>query len=203
MASETPTDLAYEQACDTISTQRARLDNVRARATALITAASVVAAFLGGQSLADTRKIAETPAPVADRSVQPLEILGLACFVFVLFLATRIIVPKFRARPKTHWWQLWRTERKQRWQLWRADGQEWRFRLNADKMLEEVEALRDEHPDADEQALAQLYKRKLVGFRETHYRSNEPQLELRFRWLLLAMLGLAVEALAFGLDLIL
>lgn len=105
---ETTIDIAYSHAKDNLAAQRARLDNLRARSTAVITAASVIASFLGGQALADTKTVRGLASPVADRSLQLWEAVGCAGFLLVLLLSAWIIRPKTKG---------------------------WTFRLNAKKLL--------------------------------------------------------------------
>lgn len=94
MADETPVDIAYTHAKENLSGQRARLDNLRTRSAAVITAAAVLASFLGGQALADTKTLPGVASPVADRSLQLWEGVGFAAFLLVLALSAWIIKPK-------------------------------------------------------------------------------------------------------------
>lgn len=163
----------------------------------------MLAAFLGGQALADTKRVRGT-SPVPDRSIQPFEALGFVSFLAVLFFCALILVPKFKHRPKRKCWQIWRTETKRPWQLWRraANEESWKFRLNAQKMLTEINCLRQSRPALSEYELAQVYKQQLVEDREKHHAHNEPKLEARFYWLLWAIFALGLEAIGFGLDLV-
>ena len=61
-------------------------------------------------------------------------------------------------------------------------------------MLAETDELEKANPGLDEAALGQLYKRQLAGDMENHYKANEPNIELRMRWLWIAVGALAVEA---------
>ena len=97
MAEETSVDIAYAHAKENLSSQRAALDNLRTRSAAVITAASVIASFLGGQALADTKVVPGVSSPVADRSLQFWESFGFAGFVVVLALSVWIIKPKSEA----------------------------------------------------------------------------------------------------------
>ena len=100
MPGDTPADLAYSHATANIATQRERLDDVRARATALITAAAVLASFLGGQALADSQRVRGVAAPLPDRSLQGWEALGFGAFLAVLLICAWIVAPKFRRKSK-------------------------------------------------------------------------------------------------------
>lgn len=94
MADETSIDVAYAHAAQNLTGQRARLDNVRMRAAAIITAASVIASFLGGQALADTKAVPGVSSPVSDRSLQVWEIVGFGAFLAALACSAWIIKPK-------------------------------------------------------------------------------------------------------------
>jgi hypothetical protein len=108
MADETHIDIAYTHAKENLAVQRARLDNLRVRSAAVITAASVIASFLGGQALADTRTLRGVAAPVADRSLQFWEGVGFGALLLALGISAWIISPKRKG---------------------------WTFRLNAKKLL--------------------------------------------------------------------
>lgn len=97
MAGETPVDIAYQHAKENLASQRAALDNLRARSAAVITAAAVIASFLGGQALADTKTVPGVASPVPDRSLQFWESFGFGGFVLVLALSAWIIRPKSEA----------------------------------------------------------------------------------------------------------
>jgi len=97
MAEETSADIAYAHAKENLSSQRAALDNLRTRSAAVITAAAVIASFLGGQALADTKVVPSVSSPVADRSLQFWESFGFAGFVAVLAISVWIIKPKSEA----------------------------------------------------------------------------------------------------------
>ncbi len=102
-----PVEIAYDHANTNLAGQRARLDNLRTRAAAIITAGSVVASFLGAQALADTKPGANGSA-VADRSLQLWEIVAVVAFIALLAACAWVISPK---------------------------NQGWTFRLRADKLL--------------------------------------------------------------------
>lgn len=108
MADETVTDIAYEHAKQNLAVQRVVLDNFRARAGTLITAAAVIASFLGGQALADTSLPRGATSPVPDRSLELWEGVAFAAFLALLALCASVLRPK-------------------------AKG--WTFRLNAKKVL--------------------------------------------------------------------
>jgi hypothetical protein len=101
-------DIAYEHATANLAGQRARLDNLRTRAGTVISAASVVAAFLGGQALDDTKIPKGGGEPIADHSLQLGEIVAFVSFLAIICLCAAIIRPVKRG---------------------------WTFRLNADKVL--------------------------------------------------------------------
>lgn len=197
MPGETPADLAYSHATENIAVQRQRLDNVRTRATTLITAAAVLASFLGGQALADSKRVPGVAAPLPDRSLQFWEAVGFIAFLVVLFVCAWITSPKFRRKSKPA-----DADADERGVDPNRKPKGWRFRLNAEKMLAETRALKYANPGLDDAALGQLYKRQLVGDLECHHKMNERTIERRMKWLWVAIVALALEAVGFGLDLV-
>lgn len=191
MAGETPVDIAYTHAKESVAGQRARLDNLRTRATALVTAASVIASFLGGQALSDTKTA--NGQTVADRSLQCWEAIAFVAFFMVLGLCAFMIAPK-RDRPAR--------ERKNWHRPARKEKKGWLFRLNANSILKEAGAIQTSRPDLTPDAVAQIYKRQLAGNMEGHYKANEPSIKRRFRALIFGIIALGIEALAFVADLI-
>lgn len=190
MAGDTAADLAYTHARESVAGQRARLDNLRTRATALITAASVIAAFLGAQALADTQEAGGKI--VADRSLELWEAVAFGAFLGVLGLCAFIIAPRRKREARTA----------TSLRAAREAKKGWTFRLNANAMLAEADNLAARRPELDADDIAQEYKRQLVGDMEGHYKDNEPSIERRFTALLIAISILGVEALAFLLDLV-
>lgn len=117
MAEDTSVDIAYVHAKENLSSQRAALDNLRTRSAAVITSASIIASFLGGQALADTKMVRGVSSPVADRSLQFWESFGFAGFVLALAISVWIIKPKAEA---------------------------WTFRLDANWILQDGDKKQDE-----------------------------------------------------------
>lgn len=157
-------EIAYDHAKTNLAGQRARLDNLRTRAAAIITSGSVVASFLGAQALADTKPGANG-SPVADRSLQFWEIVAVLAFIALLAACAWIISPK---------------------------NQGWTFRLRADKLLTDY---------ADKGKDATTTQRDLAKHMENYYGTNEPKIERLFSLLQAAIAALAIEAMAFILDL--
>lgn len=155
-------DLAYEHATANVASQRARVDNLRTRAAALITAASLVASFLGGQALADTRIPEGGASPVADRTLQLAELVAIMGFLGVFALAAWTISPRAN----------------------------WKFQLDGSVLLA------DWRDDGD-----QDMKAFLVGVLQKNYALNEKKLAPLTTLLQIAIALLAVEAIAFMLDL--
>jgi hypothetical protein len=89
-------EIAYNLALKAITTQRTRLDDIRARAGTLLAATSLVTGFLGAEALKDTTTGA-AGAQVADRTLQNAEIVGIAAFVATALCCLWILRPPLRA----------------------------------------------------------------------------------------------------------
>jgi hypothetical protein len=172
MAEETPVDIAYTDAKENLVRQLARLDNLRARAGTIITAASVLASFLGGQALADTKTLPGVVSPVDDRTVPVWEAVGFAAFLLVLGLSAWIIKPTTK---------------------------KWKFRLDAKSLL--TYAAEEAEAGADLRRITQQQKREQAECLDDYYCANEKKLRRLQFLLLLSVVLLALQALGFTLDL--
>lgn len=85
-------DFAFETAQRSVAEQRGRLENVRARAATLLSAAAIATSFLGAEALKDVRA-GEGASPVADRSLQVWEAVGIASFLGVLVTCLLVVRP--------------------------------------------------------------------------------------------------------------
>lgn len=154
----------------------------------MITAAAVLASFLGGQALADTKLLPNTTSPVADRSLQPWEAAAFAAFLVLLLLCAWIIRPKTKG---------------------------WKFRLNSRKLLELGDKIDCEAQvrsgsglrgrwcsgAVSSERVVQAQKRQLAEHMEDYFVQNEAKLDRLFLLLQASVVLLAVEAGGFLLDL--
>jgi hypothetical protein len=108
LVADTPLQIAFDNAQRSIADQRARVDNVRARAATLLSAAAIVTSFLGAEALRDTRLLAT--AQVANKSLQLWELIAIGTFAGVVVSVLFILLPRRR---------------------------KWRFRLKGDTLLAE------------------------------------------------------------------
>jgi hypothetical protein len=90
---DSPLAVAFQESLRGLTEQRARLDNLRTRAGTLLSAAAIVASFLGAEALKDTRRGSMGQAE-ADRTLEFWEVLAIASFVGVGVLCLVILVPK-------------------------------------------------------------------------------------------------------------
>jgi hypothetical protein len=85
-------ELAYDVAAASVSGQRDRLENLRARAGLLLAAAAVVTSFLGGQALDDT-KAGPAGQVIKDRSIETPEAVAIAAFIGLALCAVAVLLP--------------------------------------------------------------------------------------------------------------
>jgi hypothetical protein len=177
MADVTSVDLAYDHAKDNLAAQRASLDNIRSRAATVITAASIVASFLGAQALADTMTVPGVAAPIDDRSVQLWEAIAFAAFLLLLGFTAWIISPK----------------------------ESWTFELDPAKILCQAKEIKLASLEAEgsiqEDEIARQLKPILVDSMAYNEKCNQKGITRRLTALRWSVGLLAVEAVAFMLDL--
>jgi hypothetical protein len=90
---DTPLAIAYEQAEKSVDSQRARLDGLRTRATALLSVAALVTSFLGAEALKDEKLNAKGDL-VADRTLGGWELAAIGCFLAVGLTCLYILWPR-------------------------------------------------------------------------------------------------------------
>jgi hypothetical protein len=98
MADPSPLSIAFDFANAGVEGQKARLDNIRARAATLISAASIVTSFLGAEALKDTQ-----PGPrdtlIPDRSLELPELFAITAFLGVGVCCLWILWPRWHSWP--------------------------------------------------------------------------------------------------------
>jgi hypothetical protein len=98
MADQSPVSIAFDFAKAGLDGQKERLDNLRARAATLISAAAIVTSFLGAEALKDTQA-GPNDTLIPDRSLDLPELLAILAFLGVGACCLWILWPRWHSWP--------------------------------------------------------------------------------------------------------